>query len=261
MNEILSNTGAKGSLIEPVATNSFREMISRAIQTGAAADMVERLMAAEERWEARNSRKAFDEAIANARAEIGPISKNRKVDFTSAKGRTNYVYEDLAGIEAAIVPALSKYGLSYRFRTTVTPERPDIVIVTCRLAHRDGHSEENSLPGPLDTSGNKNAIQAIGSTVTYLQRYTLKAALGLAASIDDDGQAGFTAPATINDAQVEELVALLDDAGCESEDIAKFCSTFRIQGLADLPASKMGEARTRIANHKAKRAANATGQA
>ena len=60
--------------------------------------------------------------------------------------------------------------------------------VTCRITHRDGHYEETSLFGPVDGSGNKNPIQAIGSAVTYLQRYTLKAAVGIAASQDDDAQ-------------------------------------------------------------------------
>ena len=36
-----------------------------------------------------------------------------------------------------------------------------------------------------DTSGNKNSIQSIGSTRTYLQRYTLIGALGLSTAEDD----------------------------------------------------------------------------
>ena len=40
-----------------------------------------------------------------------------------------------------------------------------------------------------DTSGSKNAIQAMGSTVQYLRRYTLESVLGIAtSSIDVDGQ-------------------------------------------------------------------------
>lgn len=61
------------------------------------------------------------------------------------------------------------------------------VTVTCIISHRDGHFEENTLSAGRDESGNKNSIQAVGSTLTYLQRMTLKASLGLAASDDDDG--------------------------------------------------------------------------
>jgi hypothetical protein len=141
-----------------------------------------------ERMEKRNAKIAFDLAMANAKSEIPTISKNRTVDFTSAKGRTHYQHEDLGEIARTVDPILSKYGLSYRWRTSAEPNEP--VRVTCIVSHREGHFEENSLPAPRDESGNKNNIQAIGSTVTYLQRYTLKAALGLAVSHDDDGQGG-----------------------------------------------------------------------
>jgi hypothetical protein len=56
----------------------------------------------------------------------------------------------------------------------------------CIVEHRDGHSEDTSLTAQPDNSGKKNSIQAIGSTITYLQRYLLKLALGIAASKDDD---------------------------------------------------------------------------
>ncbi len=141
-----------------------------------------------ERMEKRNAKIAFDLAMANAKAEIPTISKNRTVDFTTAKGRTHYTHEDLGEIARTVDPILSKYGLSYRWRTSAEPNEP--VRVTCIVSHREGHCEENSLPAPRDDSGSKNNIQAIGSTVTYLQRYTLKAALGLAVSHDDDGQGG-----------------------------------------------------------------------
>ena len=36
-----------------------------------------------------------------------------------------------------------------------------------------------------DKTGSKNAVQAIGSTVTYLQRYTLIGALGITTADDD----------------------------------------------------------------------------
>lgn len=141
-----------------------------------------------ERMEQRNAKIAFDEALAAAKAEIPTIQKNRKVDFTTSKGRTSYAHEDLGEIARTVDPILGKHGLSYRWRTSAEPNEP--VRVTCIISHRQGHSEENSLPAPRDDSGSKNTIQSIGSTVTYLQRYTLKAALGLAVSHDDDGQGG-----------------------------------------------------------------------
>lgn len=161
-------------------------MIDRAIASGASVEALEKLLALQERWEANQGRKAFDHAISQAKAAIPPIFKNRKVDFTTQKGRTSYAHEDLAEIAKTVDPILSAHGLSYRYRTT---QDGGNVTVTCILSHRDGYSEETTLSSPADHSGNKNPIQAVGSAATYLQRYTLKLALGLAASTDDDGRA------------------------------------------------------------------------
>lgn len=175
---------------EPVETSTAltpMAMVSQAVARGASLEMVSKLIDLQERVEKSQGRKAFDIAVAAAKGEIGPIFKDREVDFTSQKGRTNYRHESFGGIASAIGPVLDRHGLSYRFRASQEGGR---VSVTCILAHRDGYSEENTLAAGNDTSGNKNDIQAIGSTTTYLQRYTLKLALGLSTTDkDDDGKA------------------------------------------------------------------------
>src|SRR5215472_5733019 len=199
----------------PVTPSSPLDMLSRAVMTGASPDTIERLLALYERWEKAQAKKAYDKAIAAAKAELPIIIKNRQVSFGS--GRTSYKHEDLAEIDQAITPILSKHGLSYRFRTHV---EGSTITVTCVIAHENGYEEQVSLPGPADASGSKNAIQAIGSTVTYLQRYTLKAALGLAAAKDDDGRASGnggdesrTSDEHIHPALVRELEDLLKQTG------------------------------------------------
>ena len=114
------------------------------------------------------------------------------------------------------------------------------VSVTCIIAHRDGHSEENTLSAGRDDSGKKNSIQSIGSTITYLQRYTLKSALGLAASADDDGRSSEDENADlITDEQRDQLLAKIDEVGA---DLPKFCAYFRIQAIPGLPAARFAEA-------------------
>ena len=50
----------------------------------------------------------------------------------------------------------------------------------------------------------------MGSALTYLQRYSLRAAIGLAAGVDDDGRgAGGTSP-RISAEQANELRQLID---------------------------------------------------
>lgn len=163
------------------------DLVQRAVTSGADVVVLEKLMALQERYEHNKARKAFDEAISAFKLDAPQIVKDQLVDFTTNRGRTRYKHADLAAIAAAIDKPLAKVGLSYRWRTLSTS--PTEVTVICIVSHRDGYSEENSLSSGPETSGNKNNIQALGSACTYLERYTLMAALGLTASEDDDGQA------------------------------------------------------------------------
>jgi hypothetical protein len=211
-------------------------MLDKAIASGAGVDVLERLMSLQERWQAGEARRAFDEAMAAAKSEIPVIAKNREVDFTSGKGRTNYRHEDLAEIARTVDPILSKFGLSYRYKVSSAPNEP--VTVTCIVSHRSGHSEETTLTAGRDESGSKNSIQSIGSTVTYLQRYTLKAALGLAASTDDDGGASET-PDFINQDQLSQLIELAEEVGANKE---AFCKYLRVGSIAEIPADQFQHA-------------------
>lgn len=217
-------------------------MLQMAVSQGADLQKLEKLMELQERWEGNQARKAFDAAISSAKAEIKPIVKKREVDFPAKNGgsRTNYKYEDLAAIADAVDPILAKYGLSYRHRSK---QDGKVLTVTCILSHRDGHFEETSLFAGNDESGNKNGIQGIGSTATYLQRYTLKLALGLAATKDDDGQKATAEEPTITEEQVANLEALLSEVGASKAGFLKVC---KVEFLDELPASKYKEAMRRL---------------
>jgi len=197
------------------------DMLNRAVSSGADLDMIEKLMNLQERWEAGNARKAFDKAVSEAKKEIPPIARN-------ATGHNNKKYADFAAIARVVDPIIGKHGLSYRFRTTQNGS----IAVTCVLSHEAGHSEETTLSGPADSSGSKNAIQAIGSTLTYLQRYSLVQMLGLAAAADDDGKSAVAGEA-ISPEQVEQLVELAEEVGA---DRAAFCRYFKVEALTDISA-------------------------
>jgi hypothetical protein len=197
------------------------DMIQRAVESGADISMLEKLMGLQERWEASQGRKAFDEAIAAAKSEIPPIERN-------AEGHNSKRYADFSAIAKVVDPILGKHGLSYRFRT----HQSDRISVTCILSHKSGHSEETTLAGPPDQTGNKNAIQAIGSTLTYLQRYSLVQMLGLAAARDDDGKVAAGAP-TLTQEQADELRDLIEAHG---RDRAKFLKWAKVDRIEDIRA-------------------------
>ncbi len=187
---------------------------------------LERLAGLQERWEANQAKKAFDTALARARSNLPVILKTQQGH--------NYKYEDLPTIAKAIDPVLAEHGLSYRWNT----ESNGMVKVTCVICHKGGHAEENSLSSAPDTSGSKNPIQALGSAVTYLQRYTLKAALGLSASKDDDGCAT-NAGDPVSEEQLQALIDKADEVGADK---AKFCAYMKVEGFADIPASQFKRA-------------------
>lgn len=177
---------------EPVAmerSSAFTPMdlLQMAVTQGADLDRLEKLMDLKMRWDAIEAKKAYDAAMNAFKANPPEITKNKLVSYTTDKGTTTYKHATLAHVCDKIVAELSKHGISHRWKTS---QETGIIRVTCILTHTLGHSEETTLQAGPDTSGGKNAIQGMASTVSYLERYTVLAATGLASEemLDDDGR-------------------------------------------------------------------------
>lgn len=172
--------------VVPMAPNANltpQQMVSLAVSQNADPEKLKQLMDLQERWEANEARKAFVEAMAYFKAEPHVILKTKKVDI---QGGAKFSHATLADVVDGVVASLAKFGLSHNW---VTEQADRLIKVTCVITHRMGHSERTEMVGAPDDSGKKNAIQQIGSTVTYLQRYTLLALCGLAAKdMDDDAK-------------------------------------------------------------------------
>jgi len=183
-------------------------MVADAVQRGTDPATIKALMDLAERYEANEARKAFVAALTEFKNNPPEIFKSKTVDFSTQKGRTHYKHAGLADVSSIIGAALSKVGISHRWET----EQLDggIIRVTAILTHALGHSERTPLQAKPDDSGNKNSIQAVGSTVTYLQRYTLLSATGMAVSdgADDDGRQG----KKLGDAELANLHHLIECA-------------------------------------------------
>ena len=224
----------------PRAVMTPMEMVGRALEMGVSADILKQMMDLRDREEARNAKNAFTKAVAAAKAEIRPIMKTREVDYTpQGKQRVNYRHEDLAGIEEQVSPILTKHGLHYRFESDNGVDRP--LTITCVLEHDDGYSTRTPLSAGADTSGGKNSLQAIASAATYLQRYTLKLALGLSVSHDDDGGKSDQTQQdtkTITEAQVSVVLDLIEQG---QVDIAKFCDRWKVESVSEVLLSQFNE--------------------
>lgn len=176
--------------------NSPGALLRMALERDLPIDKLEKLMELQERYEANEARKAYVLAMSEFKARDCPvIVKDKSVQFKNVC----YKHATLANVVEQCVAGLAKHGFHHEWDV----DQSTNIRVTCRITHRLGHHEDKSLVAAADNSGTKNAIQAIASTVTYLERYTLLMALGLAPAEDDDGQA--SAPAQSAPAQDASL--------------------------------------------------------
>ena len=164
---------------KPIATAepvSLLAVISRAASDPSVdIDKMERLMQMHERMQARQASAEFAADLSDMQDALPSIGERG-----NAAGRYTYaLWED---INAAIKPILKRYGFALSFRTDFT----DGIAVTGVLSHRSGHREETTVKLPADPSGNKNAVQAVASSVSYGKRYTAGALLNLTSHGEDD---------------------------------------------------------------------------
>ena len=172
-------------------------------------DKLEALLKVQMQWEANEAKKAYVQAMAAFKENPPEILKDKTVNYTAKGGTVNYKHATLYNVTTKINQELSKHGLTAAW---VTSQDNGSVKVTCKITHVMGHSEETCLSAPPDNTGSKNVIQAIGSTVTYLQRYTLLALTGLATcGQDDDGKASGT-PTEKKPTKKEEQNKIIDQA-------------------------------------------------
>jgi hypothetical protein len=171
---------------QPQSTTPM-ELLRMAVSANADVDKLKQLLELQFAWEANQARKAFVDAMNAFKANPPKILKNKHVHYEVAgKPSTDYDHATLDHVCKVTTESLSKHGISHRW--TVAQDN-GLIRVTCILTHFMGHSEETTLCAGPDATGSKNAIQAIASAVTYLERYSLLAATGqAAANTDNDGQ-------------------------------------------------------------------------
>ena len=206
-------------------------------------DKMERLMAMHERMVARDAKAAYAAALSAMQPELPIITERGEIKNNSGNVQSKYaLWED---INQAISPILCKHGFALSFRTGDDGGK---VKVTGVLSHQQGHSEETTIVLPADTSGNKNAVQAVASSVSYGKRYTAGALLNLTSrGEDDDGRKAGGEP-TISEKQVADLKAVLTEVGA---DIPKFLKYLKVDALENIYARnfdavvKMAQAKRR----------------
>lgn len=146
------------------------------------------------------------EALAKARAEFDAVTKNAKNPFFKSK------YADLAEVLGAITPALSANGL-----VVVQPieQTENGLLLRTQLYHVGGGVIESTFAIP----DNKD-IQKLGSSITYIRRYSLSALFGVAPEDDDGNSAAGKVNTSEKDAELK-VVYTKTFASCTDADSLK----------------------------------------
>lgn len=171
-------------------------------------EKLERLMAMHERMQAKQAEQQYTEALAAMQQELPAIAERG-----DANGRYSYaLWED---INERLKPILAKHGFALTFRT---PRNEKGVEVEGVLSHRGGHSERTSMLLPADTSGNKNAVQAVASSVSYGKRYTAGALLNYTThGEDDDAFSAVSQKPALDQRVVIDILERIDEAKDKDE--------------------------------------------
>jgi len=211
-------------------------LIQQAQQGNASIEQMQQLFDLQLRWEENEAKKAYHQAVAKFKSEAITILKDKAVGYTNKDGTfTGYKHSSIGNIINTITPFLSLHGLSHSWDIN----QDSNISVTCRLSHEGGYSTTVSMTAAKDDSGKKNAIQQIASTVTYLQRYTLLSATGLAASDQDDDGKGSGSGPVITESQLADLEGLILDVKVDVPKLITYLNNVKkmsIEALEDLPA-------------------------
>ena len=149
-------------------------------------NVLERLMAMQERAMGINAKAAFDGAFAKMQPDLPEVGERGRLEV---KGVLRSTYARLEDIHAAIKPVLAQHGFAMRHRTEWPEDRKGIIRVVGILSHEQGHSEVSVFEAPMDRSDYRTDIQSMGSTVSYGRRYTTLDLLNITTrGLDDDGK-------------------------------------------------------------------------
>lgn len=176
----------------PAATeaSALVHMIERAARDPSVdIDKMDRLLVMHERMSLRAKEQEFNDAMAEAQAEMDPI--RRDCDNPQTKSR----YASYAALDRAVRPIYSKHGFGVSFNTQAPRSKADsdigvIAYVTCK-----GFTRHYEIDMPADGKGAKGGdvmtrTHATGSGLTYGRRYLLQMIFNLATeNADDDGNA------------------------------------------------------------------------
>jgi len=206
---------------------------------------IAQLMELHERAEKRQAEKEFIAAMNRLQPRLPRIKKLGKIAFVSKStgDAQSTPYARFEDIDAEIRPLLHEEGFSLSFGTSCLEKGIPGILITATLSHAAGHSRTESMPLPLDTSGSKNAVQAVGSTMAYGRRYLTCAMLNIITiGEDDDGNA----PNYLDEQQVGTITDLIAACELDGKAVNKFLEYMEVSDIKKIRQSNYPKALTAL---------------
>ncbi len=213
-------------------------LMQLAIEKGAGVGELERLVALQERYEAREAKKAYVRAMAACQAAMPIIVRN------ATNNHTHKNYVNLEGMVRQARPVYMAHGFSLSFNTADCPIAGYMRVI-CLCSHIAGHTEPFQIDLAIDGTGakggsNMTALQGAGSTMSYGERYLTQKVFNLIIS-DADKEGELFGKMPIGPEQLAELQADIDT---RDMDVSKFITFMNIPSgkLADMPSRDFSKA-------------------
>lgn len=141
-------------------------------------------------------------------------------------GEYSYNYADLADIISAVRGPLAEQGLAVSQTLGIESYANERLLAVCTTHLR--HSSGQWLRSVLKFPTGEKKIQELGSTFTYLRRYSLGAVLGIAPEEDDDAQLASQAEARTKAQERREAKAGKDAGEMPNEEqLAEFWASWK----------------------------------
>ena len=223
------------------AAPTIEMMMQSALDAGRTPDELKELFALYERMQDRQAEQAFNVALAKFQSECPPVKRrSENAQFmVSVNGQQRpRRYASLDDIAAAIRGPLANNGLSYTWGDS--EEKDGKLRTPCLLSHVAGHTRSVSVAFPTESKAGASAQQKCGAVMSYAQRYSLIAALGLTSCDDDVDGADASDPVDpITEEQAIQISELIESKG---SDPARFKDYYGIKKFGELPGNKFDEA-------------------
>jgi hypothetical protein len=188
------------------AENSLLNFVEQAVRDPAIdVAKLEALLRMQREIVADDARLQFNRSFAALSAEIRQIER-RGVADVGAKGA--YKFAKREDLDAMLRPLMKEHGFAVSFRPMPGPGGN--LTIEGELLHVAGHSKTAELTLPPDIGPGRNSLQAMGSAISYAERYLTEMLLNVVrCDEDDDGASATNRP--ISEEQLKYISRLIHE--------------------------------------------------